>query len=434
MKFPPRRLQAVLQTGSSIMHTPNPRYQTIGEYHLAELLGVGGMGEVYRAVHPKIQRVVAIKLLKNVSGPLVERSINEARIQAALQHPNIATLYDFLEWEGQPCLILEYVDGQTLAEHLEARGRCAPAEALRIFQAVVEAVAYLHRHGVIHRDIKANNIKLSSTGTVKLLDFGIAKDGTAPRLTMAGHVIGTLVCLAPEQLEGKADARSDVWALGVLLYQMITGRLPFEPDTLEKLYEQIKKARYIAPSSLNPAVAPELETLIAHCLQKKPTERPTSAAELLLELQRMMAPPTLAKSQPSAKPKHHTTTKIPTNQPPRRNTFYIAASLGLALLVGLIVFWPTQPSSGPASTLPPTPLASHVASHEPLETWRTIQIDAADGRAEVFQAGQLLGTTPHELRARVGERIVLELRRDGAVRPVEFSVTDNRKSYTYAVK
>src|SRR5262245_33279181 len=102
------------------MHTPNPRYQTIGEYRLTELIGAGGMGEVYRAIHLKINRVVAIKLLKNVSGPLVERSINEARIQAGLQHPNIATLYDFLEWEGQPCLILEYVDGRTLAEHLEA--------------------------------------------------------------------------------------------------------------------------------------------------------------------------------------------------------------------------------------------------------------------------------------------------------------------------
>lgn len=407
----------------------NPHHQTIGEYHLAELLGVGGMGEVYRAIHPKIQRVVAIKLLKNVSGPLVERSINEARIQAGLQHPNIATLYDFLEWEGQPCLILEYVDGQTLAEHLEARGRFTPAEALTIFQAVVEAVAYLHRHGVIHRDIKANNIKLSSTSMVKLLDFGIAKDGSAPRLTMAGHVIGTLVCLAPEQLEGKADARSDVWALGVLLYQMVTGRMPFEPDTLDKLYEQIKKAHYLAPSNLNPAVLPELEALIAHCLKKKPVERPASAAELLLEVQRLTAPSALAIPQPITKSKLAPVSQASMISTPRRSTFYLAASVGLALLVSLILFWPTQSSL--VTTLPasPTPHASNSA-----ETWRTIQIDASDGRAEVFQAGQLLGSTPHELRARVGERVVLELRRDGAVRPIEFSVTDNRKSYTYAVK
>jgi eukaryotic-like serine/threonine-protein kinase len=413
----------------------NPRHQTIGEYRLAELLGVGGMGEVYRAIHPKIQRVVAIKLLKNVSGPLVERSINEARIQAGLQHPNIATLYDFLEWEGQPCLILEYVDGQTLAEHLDARGRFTPAEALPIFQAVVEAVAYLHRHGIIHRDIKANNIKLSSNSTVKLLDFGIAKDGMAPRLTMAGHVIGTLVCLAPEQLEGKADARSDVWALGVLLYQMVTGRMPFEPDTLEQLYEQIKKARYIAPSSLNPAVSPELAALIAHCLKKKPAERPASATELLLEVSRLTLPQTPAVSQPTLKPKRNTAPPNPTNLAPRRPGFYLVASVGLALLVGLILFWPTQSGDGLVPASPPTHSASsNNASNGPLETWRTIQIDAADGRAEVFQAGQLLGTTPHELRARVGERIVLELRRDGAVRPIEFSVTDNRKSYTYAVK
>jgi serine/threonine protein kinase len=409
------------------MHNPNLRQQTIGEYRLTELIGAGGMGEVYRAIHPKINRVVAIKLLKNVSGPLIERSINEARIQAGLQHPNIATLYDFLEWEGKPCLILEYVDGRTLAEHLEARGRLAPAEALSIFQSIVEAVAYLHRHGIIHRDIKANNIKLSSSGTVKLLDFGIAKDNTAPRLTMAGHVIGTLFCLAPEQLEGKADARSDVWALGVLLYQMITGCLPFETATLDKLYEQIKRASYTAPSRLSSAVPREVEALITHCLKKNPAERPQSAAELLREVQRVTAPP--ASPQPIPKPQPAPVNK--TVAAPRYRLFYVSAAVLLALVVSAILFWPLPSGNAPAPTATPTPVSNSSSAQANL---RTIQIDAADGRAEVYQAGQLLGTTPHELRARVGERVTLELRRDGAVRQVEFSVTDNRKSYTYSVK
>lgn len=404
----------------------NPRYQTIGEYQLTDLLGVGGMGEVYRAVHPKIQRVVAIKLLKHVSGPLVERSINEARIQAGLQHPNIATLYDFLEWQGQPCLILEYVDGQTLAEQLAARGRFTPAEALPIFQAVVEAVAYLHEHGIIHRDIKAHNIKLSSTGTVKLLDFGIAKDGTAPALTLAGNVVGTLFCLAPEQLEGKADARSDVWALGVLLYHLVTGRLPFEPPSLGQLYEQIKAGSYPAPASLNPAVPRALETLIAHCLKKKPAERPASASELLRAVQQLTA----SRPENSATPRPQPALRPAATTGTRNSAVYLVAGAALAVLVCLIVWWPT-PALQPTRSLA-QPAAS--ASPQLSDAWRTIQIDAADGRAEVFQAGQLLGSTPHQLRARVGERVVLELRRDGTVRQIEFFVTDNRRSYTYAVQ
>jgi serine/threonine-protein kinase len=400
------------------MQSPNLRYNSIGEYRLTELLGAGGMGEVYRAVHTKINRVVAIKLLKNVSGSLIERARNEARIQANLHHQNIATLYDFLEWEGQPCLIMEYVDGCTLAEQLEARGRLAPAEALRIFQAVAEAVAYLHQHGVIHRDLKVHNIKLSSTGEVKLLDFGIAKDHAAPQLTMTGHVVGTLVCLAPEQLQGHADARSDVWALGVLLYHLVTGRLPFEAPSLDKLYEQIKKAAFVAPSLLNAAVPREVEALIARCLKKNPVDRYQSAAELLPELKRLNAPTPVKTISQSA--------------PTSWKWFYAIAAVVLALVICAIIFWPTPATNSTATTTPaPLPITTISTIQE---NWRTIQIDVVDGRAEVYQHGQFIGATPHELRARTGDRIELELRRDGLVRQVEFSVTDNRRHYSYSVK
>jgi serine/threonine-protein kinase len=388
----------------------------IGGYQVAELLGSGGMGEVYRATHPQIKRTVAIKLLKHVTGALRERSINEARIQAGLQHPNIAALHDFLEWEGQPCLILEYVDGQTLAELLATRQRLAPAEALKYFQDIVAAVAYLHQHRIIHRDLKAHNIKISSTGAVKLLDFGIAKDHAAPKMTMTGNVIGTLCCLAPEQLEGRADARSDVWALGVLLYQMVTGRLPFEPPTLQQFYEQIKKGSYPAAAKLNPSVTPALDALIAHCLKKNPAERPQDADELLRELQHLTAP-----VEQVSNLLHQSAAKT-------ARLFYAAAAAVFMLVIGVIVFWPT--AVPPRNALIPSPASVSATSAE----WRTIQIDATDGRAEVYRAGQRLGTTPHALRARVGELITLELRRDGAVRQIEFAVTDNRRSYTYTVK
>src|SRR5215213_7690581 len=168
--------------------------QTVGEYRVVDFLGAGGMGEVYRAVHSKLGRIAAVKVLTQAtnSSGFVERFFNEARIQASLQHPNIATLYDFLEVGGQPCIIMEYVDGQSLSERIQAYGALPLSETIFVFQAVAEAISYVHQHGVIHRDIKSNNIKISSSGQVKLLDFGIAKGQMSPGLTEAGSIIGTL--------------------------------------------------------------------------------------------------------------------------------------------------------------------------------------------------------------------------------------------------
>src|ERR671926_1725415 len=178
--------------------------QSIGEYRIVDFIGAGGMGEVYRALHSKIGRGAAVKVLTQTSqaSDFAERFSNEARIQAALQHPNIATLYDFCEVGGQPCIIMEYVDGQTISERIAAYraayGAALPlSETVYIFARVVEAIDYIHCHGVIHRDIKSNNIKVSSTGQVKLLDFGIAKGNMSPGLTETGSVVGTLEYISP---------------------------------------------------------------------------------------------------------------------------------------------------------------------------------------------------------------------------------------------
>src|SRR5262252_8941654 len=138
------------------------------------------MGEVYRAVHAKIGRVAAVKIMTRAGRDprSMERFLNEARIQANLQHPNIATLYDFCEVSGQPCIIMEFIDGQTLDDRIAAYGRLPASEALFILQAAAEALSYMHGHGIVHRDIKSNNIKITSSGVIKLLDFGIAKDNS----------------------------------------------------------------------------------------------------------------------------------------------------------------------------------------------------------------------------------------------------------------
>jgi len=260
---------------------------TIGEYRLVEKLGEGGMGEVYQGVHSKIGRVVAVKILSQTAlGPeFVQRFLNEARIQGGLQHNNIVTLYDFLEYNGQPCIIMEYIEGQTLTECIRAWGGLPLVDAIRYFQSILEAIDYVHSRGIVHRDIKSNNIKITPSGQVKVLDFGIAKSGASPALTVTGAFVGTLQYLSPEQLiGGVADARSDIWSLGVLLYEMTTSHLPFDANSIGELYQKITKASYTPPSVMNRNVPREVQNIVSRCLKKNPADRYQSARELLQDV------------------------------------------------------------------------------------------------------------------------------------------------------
>src|SRR5215207_10110760 len=274
------------------MSRPFQQSSVIGEYRVVDYLGEGGMGQVYRAVHSKINSVVAIKALTNAGHSLgsIERFLNEACIQARLQHPNIATLYDFVECEGQPCIIMEYVDGQTLAERIRELGQLPLHEALHVLQKIGEALEYIHENGIVHRDIKSNNVKITSRWQVKLLDFGIARAEAGQAMTQVGMVIGTPIYLSPEQLRGeRADARSDIWALGVLLYEMLTGDMPFKATTFGELYERITAGGYPPPAALNRAVPRGAEEIIARCLKKNAAERYQTVHELLSDVSGLSA-------------------------------------------------------------------------------------------------------------------------------------------------
>lgn len=390
---------------------------TIGEYRILDRVGAGGMGEVYRAVHPKLGRKVAVKVLSNTAGhpDFGGRFLNEARIQAGLSHPNIATLYDFLESNGRPCIVMEYVDGQTLAERIAATGALPPTEALRVFRGVVEAVRYIHAHGIIHRDIKSNNVKINSAGEVKLLDFGIARADSTSRFTATGKVIGTFEYLSPEQLKGgAADARSDVWALGILLYEMVTGRTPFSAPTIGELYTRISKATYIPPSRLNSSAAREVEAIIARCLRKNPAERYQSAQELLNDVRRLMA----AAPEPVERPSSRSTLPawLKEWQPwvkGRQKLLSAVAVVAIAVALAFYFFSPSPGGSGPL---------------------KRVQVDVTEGRAKVYRDGALLGTTPCQVEARVGEEVDLTLKSEGyRDKNVEFAVTENRKAYTFTM-
>ncbi|MEK6322332.1 MAG: serine/threonine-protein kinase [Acidobacteriota bacterium] len=428
---------------------------TIGEYRLVDKLGEGGMGEVYQGVHSKIGRVVAIKILSQAAtGPeFVERFLNEARIQAGLQHNNIATLYDFLEYNGQPCIIMEYIEGQTLTDCIRSWGCLPLPDALRYFQSIVEAIDYVHSRGIVHRDIKSNNVKITPVGQVKLLDFGIAKSGASPALTVTGGFVGTLQYLSPEQIQGGfADARSDIWALGVLLYEMATSHLPFDATTLGDLCQKIAKANYVQPSVMNQSVPRDVQNIISRCLKKNPADRYQSARDLLQDVNRVAAglssqATQLASSPALTAPSHYQPTSYqPASyqpvayQPPSlhsdpRSDGSVAAKpnskvpmlAAIAAVILLVVFGGLYFlfSSSSDSTLP----------NKSTQGQQAFTVDAVEGRADVYRNGQRVGTTPYQFQAKSGEELELVLKREGYLdKPVRLTTSENKKLYTFMLE
>lgn len=277
----------------------------IGPYEVVSHLGGGGMGEVWRARDSRLDREVAIKVLKTdlASDPALRaRFEREARTISRLSHPNICTLYDVGRHDGFDFLVMELLDGETLADRLD-RGPLPLGQLTRIGGEIAAALAAAHRHGAVHRDLKPANVLLTRNGA-KVLDFGLAKLAAAPGfapaagaaeptldmpqdrpLTAEGSILGTLQYMAPEQVEGQeADARSDVFALGAVLYEMATGRRPFGGRSRASLIAQILEHDPPPLSSLQPLAPPALERLVAACLAKEPDERFQSARDVALEL------------------------------------------------------------------------------------------------------------------------------------------------------
>jgi serine/threonine protein kinase/Tol biopolymer transport system component len=280
------------------MVAPGTRF---GPYEVLSALGAGGMGEVYRARDTRLERTVAIKVLPPHLADDPERRARferEARAASALNHPHICTLHDIGRQDGVDYLVLEYVDGETLADRLQ-KGPLPLEQALRVGAQLADALDKAHRAGIVHRDLKPGNVVLTKSGA-KLLDFGLARvaDGfagpgtlsTAPTrlrpLTEAGALLGTYQYMAPEQLEGQeADARTDIFALGSVLYEMVTGRRAFEGKSQASLIGAILKDEPPPISKLQPMTPPALDRLVRRCLAKDPDARWQSAADVAAELE-----------------------------------------------------------------------------------------------------------------------------------------------------
>jgi predicted ATPase/predicted Ser/Thr protein kinase len=272
--------------------------QTLGHYEVQLLLGVGGMGEVYLARDPRLDRFVALKILPPdllFDPDRLERFTREAKAASALNHPNVATVYDVGESGGVRFIAMEYVEGRTLADRIA--GRPLPtSDIVDIAVQVADALDAAHEKGVTHRDIKPANLMLTPRGLVKVLDFGVAKTmriedqrrleaARASAETAVGVVIGSPQCMSPEQISGgEVDGRSDLFSLGVTLYEMATGCLPFAAATPSETMERILHAEPKPLAELNDAIAPELERIVARCLEKDVERRYQSARELLADL------------------------------------------------------------------------------------------------------------------------------------------------------
>ncbi len=260
--------------------------QNVGPYRVIDQLGAGGMASVYKAYHARLDRYVSLKVMHQsfLEDPTFRaRFEREAQIVARLSHPNIVPVYDFSDHEGQPYLVLKYIEGQTL-KALMSQGALPITEIVRIMSAIADALSYAHSQGVLHRDIKPSNIIMDDSSTPYLTDFGLARIAQAGESTMSADVmLGTPQYISPEQAKGMKDldSRTDVYSFGVVLYEMVCGRVPFNADTPYATVHDHIYSPLPLPSKINPDIPPAIENVLLKALAKEPVDRYNSARDLM---------------------------------------------------------------------------------------------------------------------------------------------------------
>jgi serine/threonine-protein kinase len=328
--------------------------QTISHYQIAEKIGEGAMGEVYRARDLKLNRAVALKFIPEAlvnEAQRLARFEREAQLLAALNHPNIATIHGVDEYQGKPFFVMELVEGETLADHLLA-GELPIADALRLALQIADALKAAHKQGIIHRDLKPANIKITLDGMIKVLDFGLAKQfqdssreidpeaATLHALTMAGGVIGTPAYMAPEQALGQAaDRRADFFSFGAILYEMLTAQRAFSGPTLAAIMHAVLSTNPISPRRLRPAIPVELDAAVMKSLNKKKELRQQDADELSRDLGQINATLTaqsVALTTSPGRAFRALAWRLKTWKTEHQRAAFIAVALVVVLIVGAV--------------------------------------------------------------------------------------------------
>jgi beta-lactam-binding protein with PASTA domain/predicted Ser/Thr protein kinase len=330
-----------------------------GRYRIQRKLGAGGMADVYLAEDQELGRRVAIKILNGRHAnddQFIERFRREAKNAAALNHPNIVSIYDRGNAEDTYYIAMEFLDGRTLKELIVSRGAAPINVAIEYARQILSALRFAHRHGIVHRDIKPHNVLVDAEGRVKVTDFGIARAGTS-QMTETGSIVGTAQYLSPEQARGgEIDPRSDLYSLGVVLYELLTGKTPFDGDTpVEIAMKHLSNAPQ-PPSKLRPDIPPELDMVVLRALAKSPDDRYQSADEMESDLERVARG-----ARVSA-----TTSDTATLVLRRRAAAGAAASATAATMIA-------TPPSTPAAAVPPTVIEEEEEYEEggerPLWPW-----------------------------------------------------------------
>jgi len=322
----------------------------VGNYKILDIIGKGGMAKIYTAIQMPLNRVVVVKeLSKSSSSEFRRRFKNEALITASMEHPNIVSVYDYFAIGQTSYLVMQYVDGFSLADIIENEAPLHPVLAAIITHEICRAIGHAHQNNVIHRDIKPTNVLISKDGKLKITDFGVAKDEKARDLTSVGTLIGTPCYMSPEQALGKRlSAQSDIYSLGIVLYEILTGKKPFWGETAEEITTKIARGKYKSPLLTDPHHSYRLARIINKALKKNLGRRYATVARMASDLEHYIGWRNLAKSEQllsqlitSVEYKKQTTTVIRKNKKKNKkkskvNVFYLYFLL--IVVVGAFIY------------------------------------------------------------------------------------------------
>jgi eukaryotic-like serine/threonine-protein kinase len=327
-----------------------------GELKNVKLIGKGGMSLVFRAWQPSLERFVVIKRLRDElvqNAETAERFRREARALASVLHQNVAHVYDYIEKPGESFILMEYIEGLDLSAVIQKTEAIPPSIAACILLEVAKGLRHIHERGLIHRDIKPSNIRITNRGEVKLMDFGIVLQVENTSLTRPGVMVGSPSYLSPEQILGdKVSHQADIFLLGIVLYEMLSGIRPFKEEGGDSIYQRIREARYVQLRKMEPSVPRQLERIVEKCLKKIPDRRYSRVEKVILELEDFLGPEATANPQKyilkyleenSVLKADQSLERFPTNDGNRRvlwarlrNTALAAAIAG-AFVLGLFV-------------------------------------------------------------------------------------------------